>query len=85
MALNIASLSKPELKRSVADLCSEFGTVKTVDVLLPNDESEYAVAVVNMATPAEATAVDRKFGNAKVGSTAIIRLEQDTMATFSID
>jgi hypothetical protein len=77
LTLDIANLAEPDLRNAIVSHCSEFGTVKVVNVLLPNDKSEYVVAVVTMATPAEAAAVDRKFGNAKVGSTAIIRLEQE--------
>ena len=76
LTLDIANLAEPDLRKTIASNCSEFGTVKVVNVLLPNYESEYAVAVVTMGTPAEAAAVHRKFGNAKVGSTAVIRLEQ---------
>ena len=77
LTLDIANLAEPDLRKAIASHCSEFGTVNVVNVLFPNDKSEYVVAVVIMATPAEAVAVDRKFGNAKVGSTAIIRLEQE--------
>ena len=78
LTLDIGGLAEPDLRKAIASPhCSEFGTVKVVNVLLPNGKSEYVVAVVTMATPAEAAAVDRKFGNAKVGSTAVIRLEQD--------
>ena len=77
LTLDIGGLSEPDLRKAIASHCSEFGTVKVVNVLPPNDQSEYVVAVVTMAAPAEAAAVDRKFGNAKVGSTAIIRLEQE--------
>lgn len=77
LTLDIAKLAEPDLRKAIAAHCSDFGTVKIVNIVLPNDESEYAVAVVTMATPAEAAAVDRRFGNAKVGSTAIIRLQQE--------
>lgn len=77
LTIDIAGLSKPHLEHAIASHCAVCGTVQTVKVLMPNDHSEYAVAVVNMATPAEAAAVDHKFGNAKVGSTAIIRLQQE--------
>ena len=77
LTLDIANLAEPDLRKAIASHCSEFGTVNVVNVLFPNDKSEYVVAVVIMATPAEAAAVDRKVGKAKVGSTAIIRLEQE--------
>lgn len=76
LTLDIAGLSKPQLENAIASHCSEYGAVQAVKVLMPDDQSEYPVAVVSMATSAEAAAVDQKFGNAKVGSTAIIRLAQ---------
>ena len=77
LTLDIANLAEPDLWKAIASHCSDFGTVKIVNIVLPNDKSEYAVAVVTMTTPAEVAAADRRFGNAKVGSTAIIRLEQE--------
>ena len=82
MTLNVFNFAEPDLREAIALHCSEFGTVRVVDVVLPNDSSEYAVAVVTMATPDEAAAVDRKFGNAKVGSTTVIRLEQEVRKSY---
>lgn len=75
--LDIASLSETELKEAVSCHCSQFGAVKNVKVSGPYEYGEYAIAAVEMSTPAEADNVVVKIGDLKFGSTAIIRLMQE--------
>jgi two-component system, chemotaxis family, response regulator Rcp1 len=75
--LDIARLSAAELKETVSDHCSPFGTVKSIKIRGPDQRRNHAIAAVEMSTPIEADRVVVEIGDLKFGSTAIVRLMQE--------
>ena len=74
LTFDIASLSARELEDIVARRCAQFGTVKSVRVLLPVEHRKYGIAVVGMSTSIETNRVIAEIGDLNFGFTALIRL-----------
>jgi hypothetical protein len=70
------SLSHDELQELVRQRCSECGTVSNVVVLKDDKWHGFALAGVEMSTPAETVAVLQRLGDYKLGTMVVIKIEQ---------
>ena len=76
LKLDLDALSEEELKQIVSQRCEEFGTVLTVTIVKRDRDYDFALAAVDMSTPAETQAVLRRLGDSKVDNMVVIRIEQ---------
>ena len=74
LKLDLDALSEEELKQIVSQRCAEFGTVLTVTIV--KHDYDFALAAVDMSTPAETLVVLRRLGDSKVDNMVVIRIEQ---------
>jgi hypothetical protein len=74
--LDIAALSRDELTDRVSNLCVQCGSVVHVGIVKDGGRHGFALAAVEMATPAETFEVVRRFGGSKAHGMALIRIEQ---------
>lgn len=74
--LELTGLSRDELQEIVRQLCSQCGTVTNVVIVKDDRWRSFALAGVEMSTPAETFEVLRRFGDHKVDTMAVIRMEQ---------
>ena len=76
LKLDLDALSEEELKQIVSQRCAEFGTVLTVTIVKHDRDYDFALAAVDMSSPAETAAVLRRLGDSKVDNMVVIRIEQ---------
>ncbi len=77
LTMNVAKLSHAELAGAVAQRCSQFGSVKDVTILQPPETPQLIFALVGMTSDNEIDHVVDKVGAVKIGSLALIRIEQE--------
>jgi hypothetical protein len=80
LTLDLARLSDNELKNAVIQYCTPLGAVGSVTMHRPADQIGYAVALVSMSTADAANQLLAGIGDAKFGSTVVVRLEQEKNA-----
>lgn len=83
MQLDVAGLSEEELAKIVGERCSQFGSVANVYIVKEDGRHAFALAAVEMSTPSELLDVLRRFGESKVDSMVVIRLEQEEKTAAS--
>ncbi len=69
-----ANLSREELREVIEKRCSDFGTVKSVTVIMDQD-ARFALAAIEMSSEAEMFEILRNFGDQKVDSMVVTRIE----------
>lgn len=75
-ALDLADSSDPELEKSVADWCSQFGPVTSVTTLNRGLDRTYAVALVCMSSTVDLQKVLLCIGDSTAEVEALIILDQ---------
>lgn len=75
-ALDLADSSDPELEKSVADWCSQFGPVMSVKTLNRSLDRTYAVALVSMSSTVDLQKVLLCIGDSTAEIEALIILDQ---------
>ena len=77
VTLDMAGLSDRDLENIVAQHCSQFGTVKSLRILPPDDLVAYPIALVQMSSAAGLDAVSAAMGDSKYHFTVTIKLKHD--------
>jgi hypothetical protein len=72
----LTSLSQDEVQDIVRQRCSELGTVTDVVILKDDKWHGFALAGVEMSTPAETLEVLQRFGDHRLDAIVVIRIEQ---------
>jgi hypothetical protein len=75
-SFDLAKLSREELQQAIERRCSDFGTVKSVTIIMDGTARGFALAAIEMSTDAEMFEVLRHFGDHKVDTMAVIKIEQ---------
>lgn len=78
--LDLDGLSEDELKAIVLERCTRFGTVSNITIVKHDHRYNFALAAVEMSTPAEAMTVLKELGDSKVDNMIVIRIEQEDTA-----
>jgi hypothetical protein len=72
---DIAKLSREQLREMVVERCSQFGSVQDVTIVMDSGRYRFALAAVEMSTPAESQAILRHLGDSLVHGLVVIRIE----------
>lgn len=73
---NLNGLSHDEIQEAIKQCCSECGGVSNVIILKDDKWHGFALAGVEMSAPAETVAVLERFGDYKLDTMVVIRIDQ---------
>jgi hypothetical protein len=76
LIVDMTNLSQTDLKKSIADRCSDFGHATVLKVLRPEGPSDFGAAALEMSDLEEAEHLAREFSGSRCGCKVIIRLVQ---------
>ncbi len=74
LRVDVAGLTDAEIREIVAEVCSRYGAVRDVEIVVQVDHRRYLVARVEMSSLTETLLVRKMIGDSMVGSAALIRV-----------
>jgi len=77
LKVDLTGSTKEDLATTIAAYCGELGLVQSVVILYPTGAKPRAFALVTMTSMEGREAVMNMFGDGRLGSMAVIRLEQE--------
>ena len=77
LTIDMTNLSERAFEKTIAERCSQFGSVASLTVLPAHDNCESAVAFVSMSTADQLERVATHIGDSRSDSFVFIRIEQE--------